>query len=227
MNIGFIAEPIVDLKGRTLGVELLTRFISNQNKQLHPGYVISGWDLERKRGFLFEQCSVIANKQDWFLTNHFFCTVNIDHSMATLLKDDSSLRGTFESMPFIKLEISEQFPGLQNGQESSLLNFLKKGKNALWLDDLGAGGANVKSLINGYFDVVKIDRVFFNAQVKKASFPLLIKKIRSYCDRIVVEGIESDEHLEIIKSVGILGLQGYLFESVPFQNIEILSHRVR
>lgn len=224
MTIEFIAEPIVDLKGKTLGVELLTRFISSKNKRLNPGYVIAGWDLERKRNFLFEQCSVIANKQNWFLANQFFCTVNIDYSMATLLKDDTSLRGIFESMPFIKLEISELFPGLGNGKQSSLLSFLNSGKNALWLDDLGAGLANVKSLKNGYFDVVKIDRVFFNAQVKKASFPLLIKKIRSYCDKIVVEGIESDEHLEILKSVGIWGLQGYLFDSVPFQHIEFLSN---
>lgn len=224
MNIGFIAEPIVDLKGRTLGVELLTRFASNQNKQLHPGFVIAGWDLERKREFLFEQCSVIAEKQDWFLTNQFFCTVNIDHSMATLLKNDKDIRSTFESMPFIKLEISEQFPGLRDGQESSLLSYLKNGKNALWLDDLGAGLANVKSLKNGYFDVVKIDRLFFNAQVNKASFPFVIKKIRSHCDKIVVEGIESDEHLEILKSVGVWGVQGYLFDSVPFQHIEFLSN---
>ena len=227
MNIRFIAEPIVNLKGRTLGVELLTRFTSKENKQLPPHHVITGWDLERKRGFLFEQCSAIAEKKDWFLSNHLFCTVNIDHSMATLLKNDASLLSAFESMPFIKLEISEQFPGLGDGQESSLLSYLKNGKNALWLDDLGAGGANIRSLVNGYFDVVKIDRVFFNSQVTKARFPLLIKKIRSYCDRIVVEGIESNEHMEMLKSVGIWGLQGYLFESVPFQRIEALSHRVR
>lgn len=226
MNIGFIAEPIVDLKGRTLGVELLTRFASNQNKQLHPGFVIAGWDLERKREFLFEQCSVIAEKQDWFLTNHFFCTVNIDHPMATLLKNDTDLRSKFESMPFIQLEISEQFPGLGDGLESSLLSFLKNGKNSLWLDDLGAGHANVTSLMHGCFDVVKIDRIFFNEQVRKASFPKLIKKIRSYCDKIVVEGIESDEHLAILKTVGIWGLQGYLFDSVPFQHIESLSNPI-
>ncbi len=227
MDIEFIAEPIVDLNGNTFGVELLTRFTSNQKKLLHPGFVIAGWNLERKREFLFEQCSAIAEKQDWFLANHFFCTVNIDHSMATLLKNDTDLRSKFESMPFIKLEISEQFPGLGDGLESSLISFLKNGKNALWLDDLGAGHANVTSLMNGYFDVVKIDRIFFNAQIKKASFPLLINKIRSYCDRIVVEGIESNEHMEMLKSVGIWGLQGYLFESVPFQRIEALSHRVR
>jgi EAL domain-containing protein (putative c-di-GMP-specific phosphodiesterase class I) len=82
--------------------------------------------------------------------------------------------------------------------------------NGLWLDDLGAGNSNVVSLIEGYFEVVKIDRAFFNEQVKKPTFYELIVLIKKYCDKIVIEGIEDRKSMEILREVGIWGLQGYL-----------------
>lgn len=155
MDTTFIAEPIVSIDERLLGVELLTRFITSDGRHLHPEFVISSWDLDRKRLFLYEQCGNIAIKQTWFEQKNLFCTLNIDQQMAFLIRHDYILRQTFESMPFIKLELSEHFPGLDKGLKSPLLKSLSQGVNGLWLDDLGAGNANVVSLIEGYFEVVK------------------------------------------------------------------------
>ena len=162
MQTQFIAEIIVSIDERLLGVELLTRFITSDGRPLHPEFVISSWDLDRKRLFLYEQCGNIATMQTWFERKNLFCTLNIDQKMAFLIRHDYILRQTFESMPFIKLELSEHFPGLDKGLKSPLLKSLSQGVNGLWLDDLGAGNANVVSLIEGYFEVVKIDRIFFN-----------------------------------------------------------------
>ena len=129
------------------------------------------------------------------------------------------LRQTFESMPFIKLELSENFLGLDKGLKNPLLKSLSQGVNGLWLDDLGAGNSNVVSLIEGYFEVVKIDRIFFNEQVKKPTFYELIVLIKKYCDKIIIEGIEDRKSMEILREVGIWGLQGYLFKSIPFENV--------
>ncbi|HCI9263036.1 TPA: EAL domain-containing protein [Klebsiella pneumoniae] len=222
MDTTFIAEPIVSIDEKLLGVELLTRFTSNKRQPLHPEFVISSWDLDRKRLFLYEQCGVIASKQTWFERQNLFCTLNIDHQMAFLIRHDYILRQTFESMPFIKLELSEHFPGLDNGLKSPLLKSLSQGVNSLWLDDLGAGNANVVSLIEGYFEVVKIDRIFFNEQVKKPTFNQLIASIKKHCGKVIIEGIENREHLGILREVGIWGLQGYLFKSVPFKNVDLL-----
>ncbi|HHA1345606.1 TPA: EAL domain-containing protein [Enterobacter hormaechei subsp. xiangfangensis] len=222
MDTTFIAEPIVSIDEKLLGVELLTRFTSNKRQPLHPEFVISSWDLDRKRLFLYEQCGVIASKQTWFERQNLFCTLNIDHQMAFLIRHDYILRQTFESMPFIKLELSEHFPGLDNGLKSPLLKSLSQGVNSLWLDDLGAGNANVVSLIEGYFEVVKIDRIFFNEQVKKPTFNQLIASIKKHCGKVIIEGIENREHLGILREVGIWGLQGYLFKSVPFKNVDSL-----
>lgn len=222
MDTTFIAEPIVSIDEKLLGVELLTRFISPDGRPLHPEFVISSWDLDRKRLFLYEQCGNIASMQTWFERKNLFCTLNIDQQMAFLIRHDDILRQTFESMPFIKLELSEHFPGLDKGFKSPLLESLRQGINGLWLDDLGAGNANLVSLIAGYFEVVKIDRIFFNEQVKKPTFYQLIASIKKHCDKIVIEGIEDRKSMEILREVGIWGLQGYLFKSIPFENVDSL-----
>ena len=222
MDTTFIAEPIVSIDEKLLGVELLTRFISPDGRPLHPEFVISSWDLDRKRLFLYEQCGNIASMQKWFERKNLFCTLNIDQQMAFLIRNDYILRQTFESMPFIKLELSENFPGLDKGLNSPLLKSLSQGVNGLWLDDLGAGNSNVVSLIEGYFEVVKIDRIFFNEQVKKPTFYQLIASIQKHCDKVIIEGIENREHLGILREVGVRGLQGYLFKSVPFKNVDLL-----
>ena len=222
MDTTFIADPIVSIDERLLGVELLTRFIASDGRPLHPEFVISSWDLDRKRLFLYEQCGNIATMQTWFERKNLFCTLNIDQKMAFLIRHDYILRQTFESMPFIKLELSEHFPGLDKGLKSPLLKSLSQGVNGLWLDDLGAGNANVVSLIEGYFEVVKIDRIFFNEQVKKPTFNQLIASIKKHCGKVIIEGIENREHLGILREVGIWGLQGYLFKSVPFKNVDLL-----
>ncbi|MFO4049077.1 hypothetical protein [Enterobacter hormaechei] len=105
MQTQFIAEIIVSIDERLLGVELLTRFIASDGRPLHPEFVISSWDLDRKRLFLYEQCGNIAIKQTWFEQKNLFCTLNIDQQMAFLIRHDYILRQTFESMPFIKLEL--------------------------------------------------------------------------------------------------------------------------
>ena len=222
MDTTFIAEPIVSIDEKLLGVELLTRFIASDGRPLHPEFVISSWDLDRKRLFLYEQCGNIATMQTWFERKNLFCTLNIDQKMAFLIRHDYILRQTFELMPFIKLELSEHFPGLDKGLKSPLLKSLSQGVNGLWLDDLGAGNANVVSLIEGYFEVVKIDRIFFNEQVKKPTFNQLIASIKKHCGKVIIEGIENREHLGILREVGIWGLQGYLFKSVPFKNVDSL-----
>ncbi|AXF62166.1 MULTISPECIES: EAL domain-containing protein [Enterobacteriaceae] len=219
MDTTFIAEPIVSIDEKLLGVELLTRFISPDGRPLHPEFVISSWDLDRKRVFLYEQCGNIASMQMWFERKNLFCTLNIDQQMAFLIRHDYILRQTFESMPFIKLELSENFLGLDKGLKNPLLKSLSQGVNGLWLDDLGAGNSNVVSLIEGYFEVVKIDRIFFNEQVKKPTFYELIVLIKKYCDKIIIEGIEDRKSMEILREVGIWGLQGYLFKSIPFENV--------
>ncbi|MDA4667727.1 EAL domain-containing protein, partial [Enterobacter hormaechei] len=67
-----------------------------------------------------------------------------------------------------------------------------------------------------------VDRCFFNQQVQKPTFYPLIASIKKHCDKIIIEGIENRDHMGILREVGVWGLQGYLFKSVPFKNVDLL-----
>jgi EAL domain-containing protein (putative c-di-GMP-specific phosphodiesterase class I) len=67
-----------------------------------------------------------------------------------------------------------------------------------------------------------VDRCFFNAQVQKPTFYTLIASIQKHCGKVIIEGIEDRERLGILREVGVWGLQGYLFKSVPFKNVDLL-----
>ncbi len=50
--------------------------------------------------------------------------------------------------------------------------------------------------------------------LEKMTFPLLVKHIRRYCDKIVVGGQENTRYLPVLKTAGIWATQGTLFPSV-------------
>lgn len=53
-------------------------------------------------------------------------------------------------------------------------------------------------------------------------FPLLVKHIRRYCDKIVVGGQENTRYLPALKTAGIWATQGTLFPSVALEEVETL-----
>jgi EAL domain-containing protein (putative c-di-GMP-specific phosphodiesterase class I) len=56
-------------------------------------------------------------------------------------------------------------------------------------DDLGAGNADVVSLMEGYFEVVKVDRCFFNQQVQKPTFYPLMLPFKSTATKLLSKGL--------------------------------------
>lgn len=54
------------------------------------------------------------------------------------------------------------------------------------------------------------------------TFPLLVKHIRLYCDKIIVGGLENAHYLPVLKTAGIWAIQGTLFPSVALEEVETL-----
>ena len=227
MNISFVAEPIISVNGFLLGVELLSRFNNHANIPFSPGAVISGWNSEKKSQLLCEQFKAITRKQKWFEENDLFCTVNIDNDMAEFLINNLTLKRKPELMSFVRLEVSECFHGLNYGKSNSQLTSLRKLGHSLWLDDLGAGDANLASLTGGLFDVVKIEHSFFQSEVEKITFECLVKNIQRYCDKIIIEGVENEYFLGKVSNLNIWGMQGHYFKSVAFDDVEKLIQKTK
>jgi len=81
----------------------------------------------------------------------------------------------------------------------------------LWLDDFGAGYANLEYLQHLACDVVKIDRSFLARYEKRRELLGGIISLAQACGlRVVVEGVETAEHRELLRELGCDLLQGFL-----------------
>ena len=85
----------------------------------------------------------------------------------------------------------------------------------LSIDDFGTGYSSLSSLRNFAFDKLKIDRSFVSDLDRKAESTAIIRAIvgmgRSIGMAIVVEGVETETQLSILRTEGCDLIQGYVF----------------
>lgn len=90
---------------------------------------------------------------------------------------------------------------------------LKKLGIKFWLDDFGTGFAGLSWLRLMEFETVKIDKSFLHDAANSAGAKILLEDIiglvRNRGHRILVEGVENEEQLDLVKSFGIDAVQGY------------------
>lgn len=84
-----------------------------------------------------------------------------------------------------------------------------------YLDDFGTGYSNILHVIKLPINVIKIDKSLIYESLNN---PLNFNLIHGLCDafseagmQVLAEGIESDEHYEIVRKMQIDYIQGYLF----------------
>ena len=222
INTTFIAEPIMTTSGQLIGCELLTRFHREDLPVLNSKYFIMAMDAEGKRELLTRQLQAIEVRAAWFRDNRLFCTVNVDTLQARLCVFDRDIIQLLDKLEFVRLEISEDFEGLEKGVEHPILKTLLNVGYRLFLDDLGSGRANVAALTTGCYEAVKIDRTFYREEVQKPTFNVLMKNILKYCPYVIVEGVVQRQELPVLRDAGVTAVQGYLYRSVPFDKIHNL-----
>lgn len=222
INTTFIAEPIMTTSGQLIGCELLTRFHREDLPVLNSKYFIMAMTVEGKKKLLKQQLEAVEVYAAWFRDNRLFCTVNVDTVQARLCVFDRDIIQLLDKLEFVRLEISEDFDGLEKGIEHPILRTLLNVGYRLFLDDLGSGQANVAALTTGCYEAVKLDRAFYRQEVQKPTFNVLMKNIMKYCPYVIVEGVEQRQELPILRDAGVTAVQGYLYRSVPFHKVNSL-----
>lgn len=218
----FIAEPVMTTSGQLVGCELLTRFHCEDLPVLNSKYFIMAMTVEGKKELLKQQLETVDFHASWFREHRLFCTVNVDTVQARLCVFDREIIQLLDKMDFIRLEISENFEGLELGINHPVLKTLLNVGYRLFLDDLGSGRANVAALITGCYEAVKLDRAFYHQEVQKPTFNVLMKNIMKYCPYVIVEGVEQQQELPVLRDAGVTAVQGYLYRSVNFSKVTSL-----
>lgn len=218
----FIAEPIMTTSGQLVGCELLTRFHCEDLPVLNSKYFIMAMSVEGKKELLKQQLETVDFHASWFREHRLYCTVNVDTVQARLCAFDREIIQLLDKMDFIRLEISENFEGLELGINHPVLKTLLNVGYRLFLDDLGSGRANVAALTTGCYEAVKLDRAFYHQEVQKPTFNVLMKNIMKYCPYVIVEGVEQRQELPVLRDAGVTAVQGYLYRSVNFSKVQML-----
>lgn len=211
----FIAEPVTSVAGQLLGVEMRTQLESKGLRTLHPELIISMWRPEAKRDFLYAQLSAIAKQAAWIRRRGIFVSLPLyDEESAVLFSYDAALRGALSALPFVKLALSEKI--------CSVRDEITGTSNAIWLGDLGKGSADVSGLVARRYEAVKLETTFFNDEIVKPTFTILIKNLKKYCERIIVQGLENRRYIPVLQEAGIWGVQGTFCRPVPFLKVHTL-----
>lgn len=99
---------------------------------------------------------------------------------------------------------------------------LRKSGFQVWMDDFGAGYSSLNELRNHDYDVVKIDMAFlkkFDDERTRRVLNSIVSMIRSLGMHSLVEGVETREQFEFMRSIGCELIQGYyLGEPMPYSD---------
>lgn len=216
-------QPIVDIRtNEIVGNEALLRW---DNKDW--GYIPIYYIIE-----LMEKKGIIVDVGEWVLTEacrqnklwqdknlgDFKVSVNLSplqlEDMGFMDKVQKILENTGLNPKYLELEITES-SAMTNVKDK--LEQIKKLKNMgikISIDDFGTGYSSLSYLTQLPIDTLKIDRSFVKDMVSdgnaKAIISTIITMAKSLNIKVTAEGVETEKHLEILKSMECDKIQGYL-----------------
>ncbi len=217
-------QPIVRVEDQeVVAAEALIRWKHPQYGMIPPDVFIS---LMEKTGFIvklgqFILDEVLKQQKRWELFNFKDIQVSINVSMVEINTGEfvqhveRKLAEHQLDPECIKFEITEGIAMLNEAQTVKYFLALKKLGVGISLDDFGTGYTSFGYLKKFPADIVKIDKSLVDYILTNEEDQRIVKAIIELAHtlgmKIVVEGIENQEMVELIGSYGCDYLQGYHF----------------
>jgi diguanylate cyclase (GGDEF)-like protein len=216
-HIHLCYQPIYDsMTRRPIAFEALARWTDPVRGSVSPAEFIPA----------AEESGFIGPLTEWVLLNacreavSWREPVQVSVNLSPLNLSQPSLVATIErilaktGLPAnrLVLELTEGILLESSVTIQDCLRGLKELGVALWLDDFGAGYANLGYLHRLSCDVVKIDRSFLAQHEKQRAILGGMITLAQACGlRVVVEGVETADHHLLLQELGCDLLQGFLF----------------
>jgi diguanylate cyclase (GGDEF)-like protein/PAS domain S-box-containing protein len=218
-------QPLVSLQDtRIVGFEALTRWQRPQGIVM-PGEFISvadetGLIMPMNRQLLREACQQIRRWQSLFPSDPPLCiNVNVTAKQFAQPDLDSQIKEILEQTAMdprcVDLEITENIAMGDAGRSAIVLSELKALGVRLSIDDFGTGYSSLSRLQRFPVDTLKIDRSFISGMDSNPETHEIVRIIVILAHnlglKVVAEGIENREQMEMLKHLGCELGQGYLF----------------
>ena len=117
----------------------------------------------------------------------------------------------------LHFEITESVAMKDFGYSSKIMDYLNTIGIQISLDDFGIGYSSLSYLSRFPIKILKIDSSFVKEIFEKQNNKAIITAIISMCHalnlEVIAEGVESEEQINFLESIGCDKIQGFLFSS--------------
>jgi diguanylate cyclase (GGDEF)-like protein/PAS domain S-box-containing protein len=214
-------QPLVELAtGRTCGYEALLRWQHPQRGLLAPAAFLEelmhGDLADAATDWVVEQA--LADAATWPAHDGVAPYVSVNVSPDQLARPDlpgailSALKRHGVQEDRLWVEVTEEAVVSDDVQLSALAVLREAGVHVA-LDDFGSGYAGLLALRHVPADVVKLDRAFTVDLLKDATTMAIVDAVVRLCGalgkRLVAEGLETAEHVQAVRALGITHGQGW------------------
>ena len=217
-------QPKWDLvKDCICGGEALVRWVKPNGSMVFPDQFIPVFE---KNGFiekldlymLEEVCKKLRRLID---ENRIIYPISVNQSRILLHNPDyinqvaKILKRHRIPNGFVELEITETVFLDERNLMIRTMNQLKSMDIKISMDDFGSGYSSLNMLKDVKFDVLKIDRGFFSEVITSQASVLILRKIIEMSEglgiRVLCEGVETAEQVDMLKNLGCCYVQGYYY----------------
>ncbi|SNZ03680.1 PAS domain S-box-containing protein/diguanylate cyclase (GGDEF) domain-containing protein [Terribacillus aidingensis] len=208
-------------KRNITGAEVLLRWNHPERGFIPPNVFIpiaeeSGLIVEIERSVIERVMACLA---DWdHAAESAIPRISINVSVSTFLQDDFSaffcdrLQHYNISGCLLELEITERVVMQNETKINMILQQLRETGVRISIDDFGTGYSSLSYLDKLKVDILKIDQTFIQHIQHNQT---IVAAIQSLADNLqlhtIAEGVETEEQLQKIRSLGCTEVQGYLF----------------
>lgn len=220
----YMIQPKYSLDGtKILGGEALVRWQKPDGQFISPGEFIP---LFERNGFIRQLDEYVFTKVCEDLHNRIqkkqkIVPISVNVSRVHLYSENfaeryNTIKNKYEIPDnLIELELTESIL-LENTKEIfGILEQLKKYGFLCSIDDFGSGYSSLNTLKDLPVDIVKLDKVFFDQSDhldrKIVILKSMIDMAKQLYMKVVAEGIEEDEQLEMLKNTGCDMVQGFIY----------------
>lgn len=123
----------------------------------------------------------------------------------------------------IHVEITESVFVKDGVSISTQIDKFRDAGYEMWMDDFGSGYSSLNVLKDYHFDEIKIDMAFLSSFTEKAK-DIIKSTVRMAKDigiHTLVEGVETEEQLQFIRSIGCEKIQGWYYgKPMPLSELE-------
>lgn len=231
-------QPIYSINsGKFVSAEALLRLFDEEHGFISPEILIPAAEksgaIHKIGEFVFEEVCKFISSSDFQKLGLEYIEVNL--SVAQCMHGDladkilSTMQKYNVSPNSINLEITETAASYSQRVMTENLNKLSRAGLSFSLDDYGTGYSNMKRVIQLPLKIVKLDKSFVDEQHNPKMWIVLqntVKMLKDMKMEIVVEGIETQEMVDVFSELQCDFIQGYFFSRPISQKefVEFICH---